>query len=256
MSANAEILITNAQFRTFFAYFLMTSHLSNCKRQRLETASPAHLRRFCMPKHDFSDWLWDNRLSCCDEPFKWYIKAFNYVAYEMKNEITAIGVDVDEKGLHNYSKLEMWEVCALDNETPFGGDGYDEIYFVRHEDMDNEIYWEAELNSSEDEELALQIREENQVKEFKETGTVVPIARDEPDTPNETDDGVSLVEGEDYEEIKDEPLFVEDDTECCPCGDCDEKSEINTEHLKSLAKQINELKTQLRDAFEDIKNSL
>jgi hypothetical protein len=132
-----------------------------------------------MTKDDFNEWLWEEWLSNTPEPYKWYIKGFSYAQGELSTDFIAVSVNVNDDGSHTYDILNKYEICAMDEDNwePTA----DEIYFVRHEALENEIYWEIEAKAEEEaeaEKLA-ELAEENKVKEFKETGSV----------------GVSFIEG-------------------------------------------------------------
>lgn len=155
------ILNTETQYRKFYDFFLDETGFTDAKTRRLKKANISQLRRFIMSRDDFNEWVWENRIKGAGEPYCFYIKLYSFVADEMRGEIKAVKVTNTGK----YELLDRWDLYLLDN-----ADNRDEvsedndIYFVRHEDLDNEIY----LEETEAEEEALEEERRKEIELMEE----------------------------------------------------------------------------------------
>jgi hypothetical protein len=163
------VLSTPAQYRTAFEFFLENYSIPTTQRRRLMNASTEQLRRFMMTKEDFGEWVWEKHIQYAGEPWKYHIKTYSFVKDELYREVGGIKIRVLEDGSHNMNVMNKYECYALDTEEDIDAD---EIYFVRFEDLDNEIYWaeEAEDSDEEDEELKAEVEADALRKEMKANG--------------------------------------------------------------------------------------
>jgi hypothetical protein len=162
------VLNTETQYRKAFTEFLENYSIPATQRRRLANASIDQLRRFMMTKEDFGEWVWEKHIKYAGEPWMYHIKTFSFVKDELFREVGAIKIRVLEDGSHNMNVMNKYECYELDE--PNADIDADEIYFVRFEDLDNEIYWAEEAESSEDEEIKAEVEADGIRKDMKADG--------------------------------------------------------------------------------------
>lgn len=120
-----------------------------------------------MVKEDFNEWVWEKHIQYAGEPWKFHIKTYSFVKDELYREVGGIKIRVNDDGSHDINVMNKYECYALDTDEDIDAD---EIYFVRFEDLDNEIYWAEQAEDSEeelDEDIRAEVEADGLRKEIK-----------------------------------------------------------------------------------------